>query len=211
MKKYQKKFVILLFIFIFKLNGNVHADIIPDGMKSIHWCYELSNLHNYPEYTFLYQTNFSDAYIVIPEDDSCFNFYLFAYTKIYAIKSDTLSRAFYFPDDLGELNQSIISSKSDLYGLGGSVPLSDPLIGVKIFLEIVTIDDVSLEINKNSISYFYDDGMEEILPIINQETIPERSRSYQGSAISEILWYVLLPISALAGIFFLLVFKKRKK
>ncbi|TVQ03031.1 MAG: hypothetical protein EA359_10445 [Balneolaceae bacterium] len=84
MKKYQKKFVILLFIFIFKLNGNVHADIIPDGM-------------------------------------------------------------------------------------------------------------------------------EEILPIINQETIPERSRSYQGSAISEILWYVLLPISALAGIFFLLVFKKRKK
>ncbi len=213
MRQYKINSLIVLFFFIICIHRNVLADIMPDTRywTEIIWCYDIINMDDYPEYTFLYQTNFGGAYTILNQENRCFYYYKFAVTSIYAIKTDTLNSKYYLPDDLGDLHNKIIRSDIKLPALGGAVRLSNPLRFRKIELKIDSIDEDSLIIFRSSVIYYYDDDSEEILPIINQDSIPEPSRSYSTTYYRERLWFILLPIGAFAGILVILVYRKRNK
>ncbi|MDP2925946.1 MAG: hypothetical protein Q8N99_06245 [Nanoarchaeota archaeon] len=241
------KHIILLTLTILVLFSQiVSADLIPEGdfsgTKFIYWCYKISNINDYPEYVFVYPDIAYDnkaGYGIINNQDNCFNFYSNFLTNIYAFKKTEfneiktkLNRSFFVPDffsDFSRNNPGLVIKSSDLkLDVHQSVKLNDPLEKGVITLNIASLTENNLDIQKFKVIYTYKDGTIEEKVFQTQDIVPEPSRTailpWWIAQLPSLVfyfvviillwfamfWYILLPIIAIVLIIIILLLRRKR-
>ncbi|MBN1331259.1 hypothetical protein JW978_00020 [Candidatus Dojkabacteria bacterium] len=208
----MRKNLILLFIIAstsLLFSQKAHADLIVPGTKSVDWCYEISNIDDYPNYVFVYNEERVSDFGVINQGD-CFIFYKIGLAGIYAIPKADFDESELDEDFFAENNPKLIRSNIQLDPYG-SVQWDDPLDKVVITLEILSLDPTSLDIQKSNVTYSYLDGTSEEKPFQSQDAIPEPSRSNFLPGWFMDSWFIILPVTAIIGIGAVLLIRKYKK
>ena len=208
----KNKPIILLFVFVFVFSifpQAVSADLIIPGTKSVDWCYEISNINDYPNYIFVFNEELLTGHRIINQGD-CFNFYKNGLTSIYAIKKtefneNELNRKFF-----EENNSKLIKSNIQLNAFG-SVQENDSLQKAVITLDILSLSKNNFDIQKSKITYIYTDGTSREKIFQSQETIPESSKTAILLWWFVKLWYVILPIVAIVLIGIIFLIRRLKK
>ena len=212
----MKKKLIFLFCLIFILIPSiVTADLIAPGTKYVYYSFKISNMDEYPEYTFIaYFQNPVGGHEVIEQGESI-SFYKFSNPKIYAIKKSDFNEEDIGTDDLEEKeyfenNTKLIPSEIVIYSVS-SASLNDPVEKITDILEIVNLDDNNLEIRYSKVQYTYVDETTEELDYQTDDIRPEPSKEGIMPMLFARFWYVILPIMALVAIALILVLRKRRK
>lgn len=190
MKTYiTKRFIFLLslvFLFYFSLAS---ADIIPVGYRGVSYCFQISNIEDYKDYTFIayFQEPMGGHEII--DQDECVGFYKFSNPKIYAIKSSDFNHS-----DIGtgyenekiyfNTNQNLVSSDLKIESLS-TVPLTDPRSGIVDVLEIKDITEDSLALMKSKVIYTYTDGRVEEKIYTEQDLIDYDFHDTDGVVVEE--------------------------
>lgn len=197
------------------LSSIIYADVIVPGKKTITWCYEISNMNDYPNYTFLLHGQPGVKYKII-EPGECFSFYKFSTVSIYVVKKaefneDELKGKNYTETENYFINNpKVISSDLQLRSYG-AVEENYPLEKVVITLNIVSLTENGLDIQKSKITYTYRDGTSEEKIFQVQDVIPEPSRKAILPWWFVKFWYIILPILAAVTIAILLLLRKLRK
>ncbi|MGB9980562.1 hypothetical protein [Methanobacterium sp.] len=208
----NKLVISIISIFILSTIPSVaFADVIEPGMKEVKFYYSIQNIDKYQDYIFLIHGNPSPSCEII--NSSEFSFYKLSTVSIYAIKKSNFNE-----NELSSLNNvdldsffknnsNIIKSNIELDGSYKQVNINDPLEKAHVILNINSINGSMLEINKVKIIFTYTDGTthEEIFK--DQNTTPEPSN--KSNWIFQ-LWYIVIPILAIAAIAIVLISRKYK-
>jgi hypothetical protein len=81
----------LFLLFLFLSTSRIQADLLLPGQKSINSCFQIENIKDYPDYTFiLYPTYVGGSFKIIKQED-CLSFYKMSSPKIYAIKTENFN------------------------------------------------------------------------------------------------------------------------
>ncbi len=206
----NKLIILFAFVLVFSVFPQaVSADLIVPGTKSVNWCYEISNINDYPSYVFVSNADIMASPGVINQGD-CFSFYKFSLTSIYAIpktefvKSE-LNRKFFEGN-----NPKLIKSNIQLKAFG-SVQKNDPLQKVVITLDIKSLSESNFDIQKSKVTYTYTDGTSEEKVFQSQKTMPKSSKTAILPWWFAKFWYIILPIVAIVLIGIILFVRRLKK
>ena len=180
--------------------------------------FNLSVLAEYSDYVFIlfgietYGAS-SGPTVLIPEES--FTFYRLTTPSIYAV-----NKANFNESDLQtnmstliqyfEENSNVIQSNIELEPVLATVPANDPLESSYIFLEVISLDESGLEIEKTKIIYTYSDGTSEEKYFTSQDVLPERSKKALLPYWFESLWYVWIPIIAIICIALVLAVRRKR-
>lgn len=206
---YTSYVLLLTFLFIISI-PNVHADIISRGYHGIEHCFQVSNLNEYPEYTFIsrsFITNIAESVWVneFLDNNACTKFHRGIQKLQICATKDKIN--------VQELTDANLQDKacSNVLDIkfAGIVRNSNPTQRVVDVLSIDEITDTSLDIKKFKVIYTYDSGKVEELPYTNQDirpAVPIPSVIFAGR-----MW-IVLSIGALLAIIFIIIWKfiKRK-
>jgi hypothetical protein len=206
----NKHIILFALMFIFSvLPQTVSADIIIPGTKYVNWCYEISNINNYPNYVFVFNERIVTGHKIINQGD-CFNFYKMGLTNIYAIPQAKFNESELNEEFFEENNPKLIKSniQPDPFGL---VQENDPLQEVIITLNIESLSENSFDIKKSKVTYTYTDGTSEEKVFQSQEIMPERSKTAILPLWFAKLGYVILPLVAIILIVIILLVRRLKK
>ena len=207
----MKHKIIILISFILALSffsQAVSADLIIPGTKEINWCYEISNIDDYPSYIFIYNEERVSGHGVINQED-CFNFYKIGLTKIYAISTEEFNETELNSEFFKENNPKLLESNIQL-GAFGSVQENDPLEKAVISLEIQSLTENDFNIQKSKIIYTYNNGTTEEKIFESQEVTPEPSRTAILPWWFAKSWHIILPTAAIVLIIILLTRRLKK-
>jgi len=217
MKLFKQRMTCGLLVVLIALVGipTISADIITpnSGEKTVFFNYEIVNMDEYDDYVFILYGRIIGYHIIEP--DESFNFYKFGEPWIYAVKSVDFDESEIENEstwkDYFESNPKFIKSDITLHSIYDIVPKNNPLISAYIALEIVSLDENQLTIEKSKVTYTYTDGTTEEKPIISQDVLPQPSKTALLPYWFESLWYVWIPLFALIGISLILFLRKRIK
>lgn len=200
----NKKIMLLLALAVFvSLSQLASADVMTPGTKYIDWCYEVSNVNDYPDYVFIYNDERVSGHGIINDGD-CFNFYKLGLTSIYAIKKSDFNEGELNREYFSENNTKLIRSNLQVSAFG-SVKSSDPLEKAVVTLKVNSLSGDNLEIQKDKITYTYKDGTSEVKVFSDQNINPEPSKkAFQ-------YWYIIVPVVAIILISAILLFRRMKK
>ena len=199
--------IIIAVVLSIMISPLVLADVIVPGTKSVSWCYEISNVDDYPDYVFVYNEERVSGHGVISNDD-CFSFYKNGLTSVYAIKKiefdeTELNREFFTDDNPKLINSDI---QLNAYGL---VDENDPLEKVVTTLQINSMSGNELDIQKSEITFTYNDGTSEVETFQSQDITPEPSKKAIIPFWIAQFWFIV-PILA-AIIIAAILLSRRKK
>ena len=206
----ENKLAILFSMILLLAPSVVSADVIMPGQKGVSWCYEISNIGDYPDYVFIVSTEYPLAeYEII--DEGCFTFYKNGQASVYAIPKNEfneseLSMLSYSvrlrrgdeepdPREIFEnyLEQNFLKSDITLEAFG-TVPEDDPLKDVVITLQIRSLDENTFDVDKSMITYTYADGTSEEKVFQRQDVLPDRSKKAFP------FLYIVISVIAIAAI-----------
>lgn len=199
----------LLLVLLFVFPQTVSADVIEPGTKSVSWCYEISNVNDYPDYVFVYNEERVTGHGIIHQGD-CFSFYKIGLTSIYAIKKTEFNENELNREFFSKNNPKLIKSNLQLNAFG-SVQENDPLQKAVITLDIVSLTENNINIQKSKVIYTYTDGTSEEKVFQTQDITPESSRTAISPWWFAKFWYVVLPIVAILLIGLVLLLRRLKK
>lgn len=160
----MKSKITVLFALILLSVPSVLADVIIPGTKTIDYCQKISNINDYPDYTFLaYPTAMGAGSIRIISQDTCIVFYKLNQPAIYAVKTSNFNANIlnetngtaiksYF-----ENNSQVIPSNLQLSSYG-TVPENDPLQKVVTIYNVVSLNQNNLQIEKYKTTNTYNNG-----------------------------------------------------
>lgn len=206
----NKLIILFTFALIFSVFPQaVSADLIIPGTKSVNWCYEISNINNYPNYVFVFNEERVTGHKVINQGD-CFSFYKIGLTSIYAIPKAKFDESELSGEFFEENNPKLIKSNIQLNAFG-SVQENDPLQKAVITLDIKSLSESSFDIQKSKVTYTYTDGTSEEKVFQSQEIIPEPSETAFMPWWFAKFWYIILPIVAIVLIGIILLVRRLKK
>jgi len=210
--------VIFLMWFVLILSAPiVSADLIVPGQKSVSYCFEISNMADFPDYSFLtsitYQGSYEGANItkrVVIKSGECvvlYGIYTGYPPEIYAIKTADMSKE----NIDSQSNPYVIPS--GLHMMRGIYTLidTDPTKSIKDYLEIVSITSDKFEIAKSKVLYTYEDGTTEEKTYTDQNVRPAPSRAPIIPLSTHELLYLGVPAAALMIISIILVLRKSRK
>lgn len=218
MKLFKQRMTCGLLVVLIALVGipTISADIINpnSGEKTVFFNYEITNMDEYDDYAFILY-GIVIGYQIIEPDES-FDFYKFGQPWIYAVKSVDFDESEIGENestwkDYFETNPKFIKSDIQLRSIYDIVPKNDPLNSAYIALEIVSLDENQLTIEKSKVIYTYTDGTTEEKSIISQDVLPQPSKTAVLPYWFESLWYVWIPLFALIGISLILLLRRRIK
>jgi len=202
---------------MFLIPSIVSADIIEPGMKEVDYCFQVENIKDYPEYIFLsYFQEPVGGYKVINQGD-CVSFYKFSNPTIYAIKKDDFNENEIGSTDEEEKNyfqnnKNLIASGLSIKSIG-SVKESDPRQEVIDVYKIDSLDSTSLKISPLKVIYKYTDGTSEekiYQSQPNSTETPQRPEPSKKITWLNMIWYIVLPLTALI-IIIILIYRRTKK
>jgi hypothetical protein len=212
MKSKISLLIIIVLILAFNISS-AYADVIEPGKKEIKLSYQISNINNFPMYVFLLHGSPSPPYEILNASE--FSFYKLSTASIYAVKRSTFNK-----DVLNQNNQSavdnyfnnnsnVIPSNLELEGSYGTVDTNNQLNGALIVLEIVSINDTSLEIKKSKIIFSFIDGttQEKTFKSDNSTPVPTKTKEI---ATIDYLWYLVLPLMAAIAIIGIFLYRRRE-
>ena len=217
MKLFKQRMTCGLLVVLIALVGipTISADIIvPNSENTVFFNYEIVNMNEYDDYVFILFGLIIGYHIIEP--DESFDFYKFGQTWIYAVKSVDFDESEIGENestlkDYFESNPKFIKSDIQLHSKYVIVAKNDPLISACIALEIVSLDENQLTIEKSKVIYTYTDGTTEEKSIISQDVLPQPSKTAVLPYWFESLWYVWIPLFALIGISLILLLRRRIK
>ncbi|MEN6330137.1 MAG: hypothetical protein ABFC91_07590 [Methanobacteriaceae archaeon] len=208
--KYGKVLVmvfVLLFVFSF---SPAYADVLEPGQKTVPIYYVLTNINEYPGYVFLLHGNPSPDFQIL--NSSPFTFYKFSVVSIYAVNRSQFNQAELMVTNSNQLDtyfqndSRVLNANLQLESIYRTVSDTNPLDNVTILLEIVSLNDKGLKINKDRIIFGYNDGKTEEKSYVDQNTTPEAPPSEPG----DLYWYyLLLPILAAITTLIILIYRHR--
>ena len=196
---------------------SISADIIMPGTKSSTYRYEIENMNEYSDYVFircdLYAPWGEPVLLTIGES---FSFYKLSTPSIFAVKEEDFNESDLQKDineqwEYFEDNPKVIQSNIELEPVFTNLPANEPLESSYIYLEIISIDDASLQIKKDRVVYTYNDGTSEEKYFNSQDTMPERSKKALLPFWFESFWYFWIPLIAIICILIILFVRKRDK
>ena len=207
----RNKFIILfVFALIFSVFSQVvSADVIIPGTKSVDWCYEISNIDDYPDYVFVFNEERVTSHGIINQGD-CFAFYKNGLTSVYAIPETEFNEVELNREFFEENNPILIKSNIQLNAFG-SVQENDPLQKAVITLDIESLSKSSFDVQKSKVTYTYTDGTSEEEVFQSQEIMPEPSKTAIMPWRFAKFWYIILPILAIILIGIILLIRRLKK
>jgi hypothetical protein len=212
MKSKISLLIIVVLILAFNISS-AYADVIEPGKKDIKLSYKISNINSFPLYVFLLQGNPSPQYEILNASE--FSFYKLSTASIYAVKrssfnSDTLNQNNQSAvEDFFKNNSNVIHSNLELEGSYGTVDQNNQLNGALIVLEIVSVNDTALEIEKSKIIFSFTDGstQEKAFKADNTTPVPTKTKQI---AIIDYLWYLILPLLAAIAIIGILLYRRKE-
>jgi hypothetical protein len=206
----NKIIILFAFVLVFSVFPQaVSADLIIPGTKSVNWCYEISNINDYPNYVFVFNEERVTGYRVINQED-CFSFYKIGLGSIYAIPKTEFNESELNREFFEENNPKLIKSNIQLNAFG-SVQENDPLQKAVITLDILLLSESSFDIQKSKVTYTYTDGTSEEKVFQSQEIMPKPSKTAILPWWFAKFWYVVLPILAIILIGIILLVRRLKK
>lgn len=202
--------ILLLLLILAFSTGISSADVIEPGQKTISLSYQLSNIQDYPDYVFILHGTPNPSMEVL--NSSEFSFYKLSICSIYAVP-----RTVYDSVQLDQMNETqveqfltndsrVARSNLQLDGTYGPVSDSNPLQSALIILKINSIQGNELNLEKTSIIYSYENEQTEEKPFTNQNQTPEPSNP---GSWWDYVYFIVLPILALAVILFVIIRKRR--
>lgn len=200
------KILILLFI-LAAITGTSSADVINPGEKNIPYNYQLININDYPDYVFILHGIPNPSIEVL--NSSEFSFYKLSTCSIYAVPSTVFDSVQFDQMDDTQIEEflnndtRVARSNLTLDGLYGTVNVANTLESALIVLKINSIKGNSLNIQKVKIIYNYNNGQTVEKPFQNQTQAPEPTAP--GPSWDYYVYFILLPILALAAIFFIIL------
>jgi len=206
MKLYNLGRVLFLLLILVSI-GASWADVIEPGEKNVPFTYQIINMHDYPGYVFILHGTPNPSFELL--NSSEFSFYKLSVCSIYAVPetvfnsvklemmNDTQIDAFLNNDS------RVARSNITLDGLYGTVNVADPLESGLIQLRINSIQGNDLDIQKEKIIYYYTNGQNVEKPFQSQNQIPEPT--VPGPSWDYYLYFIVLPILALAAIFYIIM------
>lgn len=212
----NKLIILFAFVLIFSVFPQaVSADIIPTGYKGVGYCFEISNIENYLDYTFIaYFQEPMGGHKVITKDE-CVSFYKFSNPTIYAIKNSDFNEA-----DIGSeyenektyfsSNPNLLSSDIEIKSIS-TIPDNDPRNKIVDVLEITSLSENNFALAKSKVVYTYTDGTTEEKTYTNQNTRPEASRQPILPWWFAKLWYIIIPLIAVLIFVAILLIRKFRK
>jgi len=224
MKLFKQRMTCGLLVVLIALVGipTISANlIVPNSENTVFFNYEIVNMDEYDDYVFILYGLIIGYHIIEP--DESFDVYKFGQTWIYefeqwwiyAVKSVDFNESEIENEsmwkDYFESNPKFIKSDIQLNSIYDFVAKNNPLISAYIALEIVTLDENQLTIEKSKVIYTYTDGTTEEKYIISQDVLPQPSKTALLPYWFESLWYVWIPLFALIGISLILLLRKRIK
>ena len=201
---------ILVLLLILSAVGTSSADVINPGEKNVPFNYQITNTQDYPDYVFILHGTPNPSYEIL--DSSEFSFYKLSVCSIYAVPKTVLNTV-----KLDQMNDTQIETfiKNDsrvarsnltLDGLYGTVNVANSLDSALILLKINSIQGDNLNISKEKIIYSYNNGQKVEKPFQNQNQIPEPTSP--GPSWDYYFYFIVLPILALAAIFYIILRRK---
>ncbi|HLC52423.1 MAG TPA: hypothetical protein VJI98_04225 [Candidatus Nanoarchaeia archaeon] len=211
----RNKLIILLSLILLVAPALVSADIIPVGYKGVSYCFEISNIEDYQDYTFIaYFQEPMGGHKVISKED-CVSFYKFSNPIIYAIKNSDFNEA-----DIGteyedeklyfSSNPNLLSSNFEINSIS-TIPENDPKNKIVDVLEITSLSENNFVLTKSKVVYTYTDGTTEEITYTNQNTRPEASRQPILPRWFAKLWYIIIPLIAVLAFVAILLIRKFRK
>ncbi len=218
----NKLIILFAFVLVFSVFPQaVSADLIMPGTKPVSWCYEISNINDYPDYVFVFNEERLAAHGIINQGD-CFSFYKIGLTSIYAISKTEFVESGLNKEltnkELSEFNREffqenntrLIKSNIQLNAFG-SVQENDPLEKAVITLDIQSLSENDFNIQKSKITYTYTDKTSEEKVFQSQEVTPKPSEIAISPWWFAKFWYIILPIVAIVLIGIILLARRLKK
>lgn len=206
----NKLIILFAFVLVFSVFPQaVQADLIIPGTKSVNWCYEISNINDYPDYVFVFNEERVTGHKVVNQGD-CFGFYKIGLTSIYAIKKTGFNESELNREFFEENNPKLIKSNIQLNAFG-SVEENDPLQKAVITLDIQSLSENNFNIQKSKVTYTYTDGTTEEKVFQSQEVMPEPSKTAILPWWFAKFWYIILPIVAIVLIGIIFLIRRLKK
>ncbi len=210
------KIIILLGFVSVLLPSVVLADVIfpgPNLYKSVGYCFEISNIDDYPDYTFIaHPLAVGTGHKIIKQGD-CISFYKFSRPTVYAIKNtdfdkNSIGTGYENEKNYFETNTKLIPSGIEISSIG-YIDSNNPLKSAVDVFSIVSLTDNGLEIEKSKVIYTYTDGTTEEKAYLH-DTRPEPSRKLFVPSWFTEFWYIILPILAAIVIVIILLLRRRK-
>jgi len=209
------KLIILFGLILLVVPSLVSADIIPVGYKGVGYCFEVSNIEDYQDYTFIaYFQEPMGGHKVIAEDD-CVSFYKFSNPTIYAIKNSDFNE-----EDIGSeyeneksyfnSNLNLLSSDIEIKSIS-TIPENDPRNKIIDVLEITSLSENNFALTKSKVVYTYTDTTTEEKTYTDQNVRPEASRQPILPWWFAKLWYIIIPLIAVLIFVAILLIRKFRK
>ena len=201
---------ILVVLLILGSIGTATADVIEPGQKNVPFSYQITNIQDYPDYVFILHGTPNPSAEILTSSE--FSFYKLSTCSVYAVPRTVFDSAKMDQMDETEIedflknNTRVASSNLTLEGMFGTVNVADPLESALILLEFNSIKDNNLDIKKTKIIYNYSNGQKVEKPFQSQNQIPEPTTP--GPSWEFYLYFIALPIVALATIFIIVLRRK---
>jgi len=206
------KIVILFSLILLIIPPIVIADVIPSGHKGVSYCFEISNINKFQDYSFLAEFQHwltGETWVELINAGDCVSNSR-ASVNIHAVNSNLVNLD--VKDNLKLLIEEQKAIKSNIivkpYGL---VKENDPLKKVWNIFEVVNIDKDNFELKKLKVKYEYEDNTTEEKVYLKQEIMPEPSRKPSLPWWFAKLWYTIIPVTALIILIAVLLIRKIRK
>ena len=224
----RHRLVILFTLALLTISSAVSADIIPEGEKSVQYCFQVLNGDRYPDYSFLVYFRGAIESSTVIGSDRCIDYYKLNQPLLYAIKKSDFDEAEIGTDQQArsyfESNPNLIPSDVIIRKVA-TVNRNNPVRKIVDVLRITGVSQDRLEIEKVKAIYTFDDGTSEEQAYAGEEFRPGHSREYTpaptwrppdagepaASRWFAALWYVVIPAIALLVILAVLLVRLFKR
>ncbi|GAB3986851.1 hypothetical protein GCM10028807_05140 [Spirosoma daeguense] len=205
-----KRFV-LLGLILANVVACAWADVIPNGQRSVSYCFRLANINQYPEYVFIVYYPFPTPNYSVIKPSDCAHFYHLSRPVICAITKDHFCedslRMYQQARDRNDRNKLQHYFESNASMIRSNVKIravstrskTDPVKAIEDVLTIKKVSATTLQITYDNVVYTYDDGTTEKRPYIQQDirpapTMKPRAASSKASIVGE-EWLVVGGLS----------------
>lgn len=192
------------------------ADLIPMGKKHVNYCIQVSNIADYPDYVFAYYGDLVSGFNIVT--DECFSFYKFDRPRIYAFEADAFEEFKEYVDyenpytfDHSLAREFFENLRPGVYASDisfrahGLVSQYDPLKSIEDVVEIKSISNGVLDIDKKEAIFEYEDGKK----AVKQYTSDEMPSAPKRLFLPFNMWLLLIPIFSAIIIFIMLMRRKK--
>ncbi len=196
------------------------ADVLFPGEKSVGYCFEISNIGEYPGYAFVASFYGANGGYNVAEEGECVGFYKFDRATVYAIKKEKFDEIDFTDveklekikeEGYFEKNKDFVPSGIEIHHGQSTVAETDPLEKTVDVLEIVSLSETGFNLKKSKVIYAYLGGFVEEKVYTSQDERPPRSLGAILPAWFTAFWVITFPITALIIIGLILLYRRRKK